>query len=212
MTITGVGRRVIVTMSREYGALGRSAARATAERLRYRLVDDELPVVVAARLGTSPDVIESAEVSGRSIGDRFLQLLGPAVPEAFGAAAIDDDLPGAAQREVERLITEAADAGDVVIVGRCANVLLAGRPDLVRVFLRAPLEWRVARVRSSLAVDEPTAKAEIARVDGGRRAFAHERYGINWGDPQWYDLVIDVSGFGSAGTAALVAAAVEARA
>jgi cytidylate kinase len=113
---------------------------------------------------------------------------------------------------MERLIVEAADRGNAVIVGRGANGILAGRPGLVRVFLRAPLDWRVAHVAESLAVDEPAARAEVARVDGGRRAFARERHGIEWGHPRAYDLVVDTSAFGAAGTVAIVAAAVEARA
>ncbi len=213
ITITGVWKLVIVTISREYGALGRSVARGLADRLGYRLVDDDLPVVVAARLGTSPALVESVENRSSGFGERFLRSLGAGAPEAFDATVTDDDdLSAAALREMERLIREAADRDDAVIVGRGANVVLAGRPGLVRVFLRAPLDWRVRRVAESLAVDEATARAEIARVDGGRRAFAREHHDIEWGHPRAYDLVIDTSLFGAAGTVAILGAAVGARA
>jgi cytidylate kinase len=202
---------VIVTISREYGTGGRAITRALAERLGYRLVDDDLPAVVAARLGTSPDVVDGVEHKSVGFGARFLRSLTAAVPEAFGPIVAHDDLSDAALREIERSIREVAQAGDAIIVGRAAHRVLADRGDLVRVFLTAPLPWRVAHVAQSLGVGEGQARAEIARVDGARRAFARERYDALWGDPHQYDLTIDVASFGVDGTVAVVACAVEAR-
>ncbi len=212
ITITGVCGLVIVTVSRVYGALGHAVTRRLAQQLGYRLVDDDLPVVVAARLGTSPDVVENVEHRPAGFGERFLRSLGTAVPEAFQPLSHDDDLTDAALREVERLIREAADAGNAVIVGRAANVVLAGRPDVLRVFLTAPVAWRIAHIAQARAVDEPAARAEISRVDAARRAFARDRYDAAWGDPRHYDLVLDVSTFGIEGAVQVIAAAVEVRA
>jgi cytidylate kinase len=211
ITITGVGGLVIVTVSRAYGALGHAVTREVAEQLGYRLVDDDLPVVVAARLGTSPEMVERVEHRSAGFGERFLRSLGGAVPEAFQPSVATDDLSGAAMREIEGLIRAAADAGNVVIVGRGGSAILTGRPDLVRVFLTAPVRWRAAHIAESLVVSDAEARAEIARVDSARRAFARERYDIGWGEPRFYDVVIDVSSFGAAGAAAIVVAAVEAR-
>ena len=203
---------MIVTISREYGALGRAVTRGVAHRLGYRLVDDDLPVVVAARLGTSPEMVENVENRSPGFGERFLRSLSSAVPEAFQPASAEDDLSDATLREVERLIREAADGGNVVVVGRMGNAILAPRHDLVRVFLTAPVPWRAAQITESLQVSEPAARAEIARVDAGRRAFARERYNVTWGDPHNYDLIVDVSTFGVDGAVAIVTAATGERA
>ena len=40
---------MVITISREYGAEGRAVTHGLAERLGYRLLDEDLPVVVAAR-------------------------------------------------------------------------------------------------------------------------------------------------------------------
>ncbi len=200
-----------MTVSRAYGALGHAVTREVAERLGYRLVDDDLPVVVAARLGTSPEMVDGVEHRQAGFGERFLRSLGGAVPEAFQPTVTADDLTDAALREIERLIREAADAGNAVIVGRGGNAILAGRPDLVRVFLTAPVAWRAAHIAESLGVGEAEARAEVARVDAGRRTFARDRYDIAWGDVRHYDVLVDVSTFGAHGAAAIVVAAVEAR-
>ena len=210
ITITGVWKLVIVTISREYGALGHAVTRGLTQQLGYRLVDDDLPVVVAARLGTSPELVEHVENRSSGFGERFLRSLG-GVSEAFQAIAPVDDLSDATLREVERLIREAADSGNVVVVGRAGNVILAGRCDLVRVFLTAPVPWRAAHIAESLSVSDAAARAEVARVDAGRRAFMRERYDVAWGQRHNYDVVVDVSAFGVDGTVAILATAVAAR-
>ena len=198
---------MIITISREYGAAGRAVTRGVAERLGYRLLDEDLPVVVAARMGTSPDVVEGIEYRQPGFGQRLLRSLGAAIPESFQPTPVVDDLNARTQREIDRLIGEAADAGDVVVVGRLGNMVLQGRPNVLRVFLTAPLAWRVAQIVEALGSTEAAARAEIARVDGGRRHYAREQRDFEWGDPHYYDLVLDVSRFGVDGAIALIDAA-----
>ena len=59
---------MIITVSREYGASGRAVTRGLAERLKYRLLDEDLPVVVAARLGTSPEMVDGLEFQSGGFG------------------------------------------------------------------------------------------------------------------------------------------------
>jgi cytidylate kinase len=198
---------MIVTISREYGAQGRAVTRGLADHLGYRLLDEDLPVVVAARLGTSPEVVEGIEYRQVGFGTRLLRSFSAAVPEAFQPSAEVEDLTAVTQREIEQLIREAADAGDVIVVGRLGNVVLRGRPDVLRVFLTAPPAWRIAQIVASLGVSESSARAEVARVDSCRRSYAREQYDFDWGDPHYYDLVIDVSRFGVDGSIALIDAA-----
>jgi hypothetical protein len=198
---------MVITISREYGAEGRAITHGLAERLSYRLLDEDLPVVVAARLGTSPEAVEAIEYRQVGFGTRLLRSLSAAVPEAFSPSDDVEDLTAVTQRGIEALIREAADAGNVIVVGRLGNVVLAERTDVLRVFLTAPLPWRTIQIMSSLGVTESVARAEIARVDGGRKNYAREHYDFAWGDPHFYDLVINVERFGVDGAIALIDAA-----
>ena len=201
---------MIITISREYGAAGRAVTHALADLLGYRILDEELPVIVAARLGTSPDIVDGAEVRASGFAQRLLRSLSAAIPEALHPQA-EDDLAHSVQREIERHMRAAADDDDVIIVGRLGNYVLRDRPNVLRVFLIAPLAWRVAHIRESLDCTEAVARAEIARVDNGRRNSARERYDFAWGDPHVYDLVIDLARFGVAGSVALIDTARRAR-
>jgi cytidylate kinase len=202
---------MIVTISRPYGASALAVSRGVAERLGYRLVDSELPVLAALRLGTSPDVVQTAQERPRGFGERVLEQLGGGLPEsAQPASSTDDELVSETRRATEDAVREAAAAGDVVIVGRMAGAILGRRPDVLRVFVHAPLDWRIAHVAESLGVSEAAAREEIARIDEARRTYAKEQYRVTWGDPRNYDLVVDTSRFGVDGSADVIVAAVHA--
>jgi cytidylate kinase len=198
---------VIITISREYGAAGRAVSHALADRLGYRVLDEELATVVATRLGTSPEIVDGSDVRRTSFAQRLFRSFSSAGPEVLHHPAEHEDLAASVVREVERHMHEAAAAGDTIVVGRFGNIVLRERPDVLRVFLMAPIAWRVEHIMASLECSEAVARAEIARVDRGRRDSARDRYDFAFGDPHAYDLVIDVAKLGIAGAVETIAAA-----
>ncbi len=203
---------MIVTISRAYGAAGLAVAGGAAIALGYELLTDDLPKAVAARLGTSPAVVAERASLGKSLSERIISSLGAGTPEAISPAAtpLPGDFDEAMRREIERTIRERADAGDCVILGRNAGAVLAGRSDLVRVFLHGGKAWRVARLVAAFGQTPEDAASDIDRVDAARRSFAKERYKTAWGDARAYDLIVDASRFGVTGTIATIVAAVRA--
>jgi cytidylate kinase len=201
---------MIVTISMEYGTGARAIAAAAAAALKYELVDEQLPVVVAKRLHTSAEVVEAAEDSRRSVGERMLAGLELATPEVLSEPT-PESFDQALLREVQAAIRDYARHGNVVLVGRASSLLLGRRPDVVRVFLHAPRAWRVERIAASLDGDEKAAAAEVDRIDAARRAYVKDWYDVRWGDIDRYDLLLDVSTFGPDGAAGLIVGAVRAR-
>lgn len=144
--------------------------------------------------------------------ERLLAGLSSAVPELSHAGAPVEDLTEGFRREVRCIMTSAAAAGNVVILGRLGSGVLGPRPDLVRVFIHAPLEWRIANVAASLGCTAALARSEISRIDEARRTFARQLYHMAWGDMRNYDLTVDSGRFGIDGAAAVIGAAVHAAA
>lgn len=201
---------MIVTISNEYGSGALAIARLAARELGYAYVDRQLPVVVAKRLRITPEAVEASEDSTPTLGQRLLEGLELATPELAQASAeqpLDDTLLAA----VARAVREYAARGNSVIVGRGASAILGSRPDVLRVFMRAPREWRIVHVVASSAVTRAVAEAEVDRIDRARTAYVRQWYGLGFGDPANYDLCIDVSLLDAAQSAAAVVAAVHAR-
>ena len=203
---------MIVTISREYGAGGLAVAGGVAAAFGYELFSDQIPAEVAARLGTSSDDVDARAESEAPLAERILVDMGAGSPQTVGpdAAPLLDPFDEDVRREIERAIRERAARGDVVVLGRVGNAVLAGTPGLVRAFVYAERDWRLGRLMTALGFDLAKANAEIDRIDVERRKFANERYKIAWGDRRYYDVIVDASRLGIDGAVATIVAAVRA--
>lgn len=202
---------MLVTISNRYGCGAVAVAQIVAERLGYTYVDEQLPVVVAKRLRTTPAAVESAENVGKSISERMLRALESGTPELGNLQARSEDFDAECLREVQEAVREFAAAGNCVIVGRGAHAILGRGADLVRVFMHAPRDWRIRHISEAHGVDERTAAAEVDRVDKARGEYMRAYYAIEWGNLENYDLSIDTARFGEEGSADLILRAVTAR-
>lgn len=157
------------------------------------------------------EYVETFENRAPGFGERLLAGLSGAVPEvAAPAAEPTEDLVAAYRREVEGLVRAAAADGQTIVLGRMGSAILGAREDLVRVFVYAPLPWRIATVSASLGCNVTVARAEVARIDEARRTFAREHYRMAWGDLRNYDLGVNTAHYGVDGAAAVIASAVRA--
>lgn len=201
---------MVITISNRYGCGAIAIAQLTAQRLGYEFVDEQLPVVVAKRLNASPQAVEDAENVGKSVSERMLRALEFGTPELGGrqdAPTFDEEC----LREVREAVREYASHGDAVLIGRGANAILGRRPDVLRVFMYAPRDWRVHHIMEGHGVDERTASSEAERIDKARAEYIQTYYGVKWVDHGNYDLALDTSVFGLEGSADLIVRAVQAR-
>lgn len=200
---------VILTISNEYGCGAVAIARATAAELGYAVIDRELPTVVAKRLNVLPDDIEGREDREPSLVERMLSTLESATPEA--GISVEPRFDETLFRGVQAAVREFAARGNVVLIGRGAGLVLAGRSDVLRVFVHAPREWRVARVARESGASEKLAASEVDRIDRARRAYVRDWYAAHFGDPALYDLSLNAATLGEHGCIAAIVAGVRAR-
>lgn len=201
---------MVITVSNEYGAGALAIAKRAADELGYEYVDKQLPVVVAKRLRISPEEVDANEDTGRTLGERWLTSLERATPELAESSVVepfDEEL----LKAIQDAVREYAARGNVVIVGRGAGMILGPVPSVLRAFVHAPRDWRIAHVTSAFGTDRRTAEAEVDRVDRMRAAYLSDWYGAKFGDSGNYDLCIDASRFDEAQCADLIAYAVRLR-
>ena len=99
-----------------------------------------------------------------------------------------------------KVIRELADNESCIILGRCANYLLAGYPNVLRVFIHAPIEARQERVASYSLAWSQREVAKHIRVEDKRRSAYYRYYtGEEWRDAAGYDLSLDSDILGEEG-------------
>ena len=99
-----------------------------------------------------------------------------------------------------KIIKELAETESCIILGRCANYLLAGYPNVLRVFIHAPIEARQERVASySLAWSQREVSRHIRVEDKRRSAYYRYYTGEEWRDAAAYDLSLDSDALGEDG-------------
>lgn len=197
----GYGNTVI-TISRQYGSGGRELGEKLAVRLGIRFYDKEIIGMAAEESGYSAEYIEKNEQAVRN-------------PIIYELVASDcaylpgESTPQETLFEVEaRIIRRIAAQGPCVIVGRCADYILREREDCLNVYIHAPADSRVQRLMKTEELTERKAREEIVRADKERAGHYRRFTGRGWGDPRYYDLIIDSGVFGVDGAAAIVEQAV----
>jgi cytidylate kinase len=201
---------VVVTISSQYGAGAVSIGSRLAQRLGYRLVDRQLPVVVSKRLRVPRADVEASEDPGNTMGERFLQTLELGTPE-MAAATLDPPFDRELLEGVQRAVRDYAQRGNVIILGRAAGLILGPSPSVLRVYLHAPIDARIAHVVETMGVARDVAAREVERIDKARRAYLKDWYGATLGDPENVELSLDTSAYSLDGAVEIVAASVGAR-
>ena len=123
--------------------------------------------------------------------------------DAAGARSVQELAlsESAALQLVQFAIRDAYQVGNVVIVGRGGQALLADQPDVLHVRVVAPDEERIQRVKEELRLARQAFKADIevrrdaqdriAMRDAASAEYLRRFYNIRWDDPQHYHMVLN---------------------
>ncbi len=89
-------------------------------------------------------------------------------------------------------VLETAARGDVVLRGWGATCLLRPVPHIPCIRVMRPFAKRVQWLMERLDTDDiDSAEAEIRRSDHANAARMHEQFGVDWGNPVLFDLVLN---------------------
>ena len=102
-------------------------------------------------------------------------------------------------------IIKAAQEGSGVFVGRCADYVLRDFPNVVNVFITAPIESRAQLFMKEKDVTYEEAIRRIQHVESRRASYYNYYTGKQWGHAASYDFCIDSAAIGSQETARLIA-------
>jgi cytidylate kinase len=180
----------IVTLDREFAAGGAEVAAGLARRLGWKLWDNLLTKEVARCMPCDASELEDLQEKRDPLFYRLMKSFMRGTYEgdqrALESRLLDADAIFAATR---RVISQAAQEGRCVIVGRGAAHFLRDRADACHVFVYAPPEDKARRLRDQ-GHGESEAAELAATVDGERAAFIKSYFGIDWPFRSEYDLMV----------------------
>lgn len=89
-------------------------------------------------------------------------------------------------------VLEAAARGNVVLRGWGATQLLRSVPHVPCIRIMRPFDKRVDWLMEELGIDDRgVAESEIRRSDEANASRMHEQFGVHWGDPVLFDMVLN---------------------
>jgi cytidylate kinase len=167
----------IITISRELAAMGDETALELAKLLNYSFVDKE-------------EIEENIKSYGFT-GSQFSRYdeRKPGFWTSFSSGR-DNYLHYLKMS----MLAEAAH-GNCIMMGRGAEAILKNVPGVISIFLAAPNEIRVERVKSYFHCDDKRAKIIIEQSDKDREGFHRYFFDTDWTDACNYHLCINTGNF-----------------
>ena len=188
-------KQYVVTISRQFGSMGRMIAQQLSRELGVEFYDRDIVEETASRMGLPASVISNTEANSQSI--YFKQQY----PLGMGIASMRDEI----FLIQKNIIRDLAQKESCIIVGRCADSILMDMENHLNVYIYAPMGARLRNAVELAKLDEKTAKKMIREIDRSRELY-HRRYCPEYVDPSTNkDIMIDSSRFGAAGTVKILA-------
>lgn len=180
---------LIITIGREYGSGGRQIGEAVAKALGIGYYDKKIISMAAEKSGLSHEFIANNEQRVRS---GLMQNLAASAVYSGGYFS-SQYLPLSESIFISQaqVIRDIAARESAVIVGRCADYILADRENTINVFIHAPAEARVKRIMELYHMDEAAAMKAIITSDKERGNHYFRYTDRKWGKAQNYDICIN---------------------
>jgi len=164
----------VIALTQEMGSLARDVAERVAGELGLALMRHEVVDHVSTRMHVPTSLINRLREG-----------------QAGALERLRADRTSLAVYMTEEVLDVAA-RGNVVLRGWGATMLLRAVPHVVRVRVTRPFAQRVAWLQERLGTDDvDAAEEEVRRSDRAHAARMHAQFGVTWGDPLLYDLVLN---------------------
>ncbi len=182
----------VITISREFGSGGREFARRLADKLEIAYYDREIITELAKRTNLAEGYINS--LNEQRPAPLFPITIGNTISPVMDAMWTQHNNIFIEQTN---LLKELAGKSDCVIVGRCADHILADFKPL-RIRLYADMNSRIQRCKvrenQGEALSDREYKQKINEIDKGRAKYYQFYTGKRWDDELNYDMLINTTG------------------
>ena len=168
----------IITIAREYGSGGRLIAQKVAQKVGLVYYDNEVIDLAAREMGVDA-IRKVAEQKSSS----FMYTMSSS---AFSLPLNDQVFV-----MQSKIIRHLANHDSCIIVNGCADYILEDYDDVLSIFIHAPLESRIRRVKEDYQEVHDDYKKYVTKRDKGRSNYYNYYTTKKWGHLKNFDLTIN---------------------
>jgi cytidylate kinase len=183
----------VVTFARGFGSGGKEIASKLAKDLSVHCYENRILTLASQLSGLDETLFHEVNEKISKKGVSYAGLM-KGLPRSRKYIArnekfVSDDTLFSYQKQIIRNL---ADTESCVIVGKCADYILAGRHDVVSVYIEAPRDFCIRRTVEHMGVTEEVAAATIKQTDKYRAEYyAYYTHGNYWTNPVNYDMTLN---------------------
>jgi len=163
----------VITFTRKMGTNGSEIARRVANELHYSLYDTEAIENTAREMGFLEDV-KGVDEKAPSLSERLFS-----------------HQPEIHLDRLNSVIYELASRGNAVFLGRGSHILLRAFTCALHIRVTASLDTRIQNLVERGFLKDVAIKA-LRKSDREREAFIKFAFGVDWDDPELYDMVLNM--------------------
>jgi len=184
----------VITISRHFGAGGKTLGELVSKELGYTFVDEDIIQLVAKKAKVSRHWVESIE---KEAGGKLLKFMSGIVRKSF-VERILDEKRGYIDEEIyvdllNKIIIQIADEDNAVILGRGGQYILRDYRDAFHILLIANNDDRITFMEKRYELTTAQAVQAVNREDK-RRSNLYRKFGKeDYDHPDLYHLVLNMS-------------------
>lgn len=189
---------MVITIGREFGSGGKYIGEKLAEELGMQLYDKEILNKVSEESGIDLKVLEEVDEKQEQ---SFWYTFARSMYSSADSILMMDEIPSNEKLFIEqaKVIEELSEKENCIIIGRCSNLILKNKPDVLNVFVySSDMDFKIDRkMKYDNFSDRSEALKAIQKIDSERATYYNYfSKNIKWGDREGYDLMIDTSKYG----------------
>lgn len=182
--------KFVITIARGFGSGGRTIGKMLSEKLDIPFLDRELIKRASEDSGISEALFGQSDekTKGGLFSKKSVYTGGEMISPDKKAFTSEENLFNFQAEAIKQF----AEEGSCIIVGRCADFVLKGMKNVVRVFVYADNDACLKNVADVKGVTDPKeAQKMINSIDKERAQYYKSHTGRDWNDARNYDLCLN---------------------
>ena len=184
----------VITISRQFGAGGKTLGEMIAKELGYRFLDETIIQEISKKARVSKGWVKSTE---KTAGGALSKLISGLLSRNYIERIVGDD-KGYIDEEIyvdllHEVITTFAEQDNVVLMGRGGQYILADYKDAYHILLVAERDDRVKFMQKAYNMSKARADQAITGAEKRRSAFYSKFGKDDYNQPHLYHLILNMS-------------------